>query len=160
MLGLLNACYWSNLVRELTSAERQHNRIAEWFLQCKLAMQIWSESTINPDSLDYRKSILGLITWSLGHAIPLQEISSKSVKFTTFFSYPVIQLFQLHCISIHSCVSICQYQKTVRLLKVKLDQLTDSITVIKNTVVCPSVRHTGGSVENGWSYDHAIFTMQ
>ena len=27
-----------------------------------------------------------LITWSLGHALPLQEISSKSVH--NFFSYP------------------------------------------------------------------------
>ena len=42
--------------RAQTSAERQHNRIAEWFLQCKLAMQLWSESTryffdnsVNPD---------------------------------------------------------------------------------------------------------------
>jgi len=42
--------------RAQTSAERQHNRIAEWFLQCKLAMQLWSEFTryffdnpVNPD---------------------------------------------------------------------------------------------------------------
>jgi len=35
---------WSTQ-RAQTSAERQHNRIAEWFLQCKLAMQLWFEST-------------------------------------------------------------------------------------------------------------------
>jgi len=42
--------------RPQTSAERQHSRIAVWFLQCKLAMQLWSESTryfvdnpVNPD---------------------------------------------------------------------------------------------------------------
>jgi len=39
-----------------TCVERQYNRIAEWFLQCKLAMQLWSEYTgyffdnpVNPD---------------------------------------------------------------------------------------------------------------
>jgi len=26
--------------------------------------------------------------------------------------------------------------------------------------VCPSVRHTGGSVKNGWSKDHATFTTE
>ena len=45
-----------NTQRAQTSAERQHNKIAKWFLQCKLAMQLWSESTkyffdspVNPD---------------------------------------------------------------------------------------------------------------
>jgi len=86
--------------RAQNSAERQHN------MQCKLAMQLWSESTVyffdNPVNPDF-----GLRTpgsgrwsgsspkfkwlkfgddWSLGHALPLQDISSKSVH--NFFSYP------------------------------------------------------------------------
>jgi len=40
----------------------------------------------------------------------------------------------------------------------------DSIYAIARTChgnsVCPSVRHMGGSVKNGWSWDHAIFTIQ
>ena len=32
--------------RAHTSAERQHNSIAEWFLQCKLPMPLWSESLL------------------------------------------------------------------------------------------------------------------
>ena len=80
--------------RAQTSAERQHNRIAEWFLQCKFAMQLWSESTryffdnpvnsdfglLDPDGDPDRHQ--NLITWSL----PFPEISSKSVHI--FFSYP------------------------------------------------------------------------
>jgi len=61
-------------------------------------MQLRSESTryffdnpVNPDfglsdpdsDLDRNQN---LITWSLGHALPLQKISSKSVQ--NFFSYP------------------------------------------------------------------------
>jgi len=50
-----------------TSAKRQHNRIAEWFLQCKLAMQLWSESTryfFNPVNLDFWLRIPGSGQWS------------------------------------------------------------------------------------------------
>jgi len=86
--------------RAQTSAERQHNRIAEWFLQCKWAMQLWSESTGTFSIIQWiRISDCGLLypdadpdrhqnwtNWSLGHALPLQEISSKSVH--NFFSYP------------------------------------------------------------------------
>ena len=39
-----------------TSAERQHNRIAKWFLQRKLAMQLWSESL----------SLFGFLLWMAG----------------------------------------------------------------------------------------------
>jgi len=88
-----------SIQRAQTTAERQHNRIAEWFLQCKLSMQLWSESTrsiiqwirisdfglLDPDGdLDRHQN---LIICSLGHALPLQEISSKSVH--NFFSYPM-----------------------------------------------------------------------
>jgi len=34
-----------NTQRAQTTTKRQHNRIAEWFLQCKLAMQLWSGSS-------------------------------------------------------------------------------------------------------------------
>jgi len=69
--------------RAQTSAERQHNRIAQWFLQCKLAMKLWSESTkyffdnqwirisnfglLDPDGDPDRHQ--NLTTWSLGHAL-------------------------------------------------------------------------------------------
>jgi len=83
--------------RAQTSAERQHNRIPEWFLQYKLATQLWSESTryffdnpVNPDfglldphgDPDRQQNV---ITWSLGHALPLQQISKYAHN---FFSYP------------------------------------------------------------------------
>ena len=86
--------------RAQTSAERQHNRIAEWFLQCKLAMQLWSESTrytlsiisafgfrtsdswMDPDGDSDRHQ--NLSPCSMDHALRLQEISSKSVD--NFFS--------------------------------------------------------------------------
>ena len=67
--------------RAQTSAERQHNRIAEWFLQCKLAMQLWSESTryffdnpVNPD--------FGLRTPGSG------RLSGSSPKFTPLVPGP------------------------------------------------------------------------
>jgi len=84
--------------RAQTSAERQHSRIAEWFLQSKLPMQLWSESTryffdnpVNPD-FGLRSPRSG--RWSgsspkfnhLVTTLPLWEISSKSVH--NFFSYP------------------------------------------------------------------------
>ena len=82
-----------------TSAERQHNRIAEWLLQCKLAMQLWSESTRyffdNPVSPDFGLRTPASGWWSewspqfnilVPGSTPVQEISSKSVHI--FFSYP------------------------------------------------------------------------
>ena len=90
--------------RAQTTTECQHNRIAEWFLQCKLVTQLWSESTryffdnpVNPDfgllnpdgDPDCHQN---LITWSLGHALLLQQISSKSVH--NFFSYPTESRFR------------------------------------------------------------------
>jgi len=79
--------------RAQTSAERQHNRIDEWFLQCKLAMQLWSESTryffdnpVNPD--------FGLRTprsgrWSgstpkFNHLVPTPSRNFRQNPFTTF----------------------------------------------------------------------------
>jgi len=78
---------------------REHDRIAEWFWHCRLAMQLWSESTqyfsdnpVNPDfrlldpdgDLDRHQNVS---RWSLGHAlVPLQDIWSKSVH--NFFTYP------------------------------------------------------------------------
>jgi len=54
--------------RARTSAERQHNRIAEWFLYCKLALQLWSESTRyffdNPVNPDFRLRTPGSGRWS------------------------------------------------------------------------------------------------
>jgi len=44
------------------------------------------------------------------------------------------------------------------------DSMLSAPYAIARPSVClsvrPSVCHTGGSVENGWSYDHAIFTIQ
>jgi len=79
--------------RAQTSAERQHNRIAQWFLQCKLAMQLWSESTRyffdNPVNPDFGLRTPGSRRWSgsspkFNHLVPgpcpaHQEISSKPV---------------------------------------------------------------------------------
>jgi len=83
--------------RAETSAERQHNRILAWFLQCKLAMQLWSESTRyffnNPVNPDFRHFGLldpdsdpdrhqNLSPWSLGHALPSKKFCQN--PFTTF----------------------------------------------------------------------------
>jgi len=35
-----------------------------------------------------------------------------------------------------------------------------ALYAIARTSVCPSVCLTGGSVKNGWSGDHATFTVQ
>jgi len=54
--------------RAQTSTERQHNRNAERFLQCKLDMQLWSESTRyffdNPVNLDFGLRTPGSGRWS------------------------------------------------------------------------------------------------
>jgi len=90
--------------RAQTSAERQHNRIAEWFLQCKLAMQLWSESTRYFSIIQWiRISDFGLLDpvgdpdrhqnlspRSLGHALPLQEILSKSIH--NFSPFPISRI--------------------------------------------------------------------
>ena len=95
--------WWTrNTQRAQTFAERQHNRIltAEWFLQCKLAMQLWSESTRyffdNPVNPDFGLRTHGSGRWSGSSpkCIPLvpgpcptpPKMSSKSVH--NFFSYP------------------------------------------------------------------------
>ena len=87
--------------RAQTSAERQHNSIAEWSF-CN-ANYLCSFDLSPPGIFSIiqwiRTSDFGLIdpngdpdrnqnltTWSLGHALLLQEISSKSVH--NFFSYP------------------------------------------------------------------------
>ena len=40
------------------------------------------------------------------------------------------------------------------------DSMLSTLYAIARPFVRLSVRHTGGSVENGWSYDRAIFTIQ
>jgi len=80
--------------RTQTSAKRQHNRIAEWFLQgiCSVCWQRGSSSRImirnglpDPDSDADRHQ--NVISWSLGHTPALHRISSKSVG--NFFDNPV-----------------------------------------------------------------------
>jgi len=65
--------------RAQTSAERRDNRIAEWFLQCKLAMQLWSESCRyffdNPMNPDFGLRTPGSGWWSrsspkFNHLVP------------------------------------------------------------------------------------------
>jgi len=82
--------------RAQTSAERQHNRIAEWFfLQCKLAMHNCTcsfdpdrDPERTPDSDADRHQNVHLISWSLGHTpAAVHKISSKSVG--NFFDNPV-----------------------------------------------------------------------
>jgi len=38
--------------------------------------------------------------------------------------------------------------------------LRHSVYAIARSSVCPSACHTGGSVKDGWSYDHATFTTE
>jgi len=77
--------------RAQTSAERQHNRIAEWLLQgicsvCWRGSSSWIRNGLpDPDSDADRHQ--NVISWSLGHIPDLQKISSKSVG--NFFDYPV-----------------------------------------------------------------------
>jgi len=81
----LATMHWQNTTttrstqRAQTSAERRHNRIAEWFLQCKLATQLWSESTRyffdNPVNLDFGLQTPGSGQWSgsspkFNHLVP------------------------------------------------------------------------------------------
>jgi len=99
-----------SIQRAQTSAERQHNRIAEWFLQCKLAMQLnslgwraalrasvlcvlttWQFFPDPDNGLPDQNSDVdchqNVISWSLGHTPALHKISSKSVG--NFFDNPV-----------------------------------------------------------------------
>jgi len=91
-LGIVILIITRSTQRAQTSAERQHNRIAEWFLQCKLFMQLSPLGTFFSIIQWIWISDFGLLDldgdpnrhqnlspWSLGHALPLQEIPSKSV---------------------------------------------------------------------------------
>ena len=94
-----DAIWTRSTQRAQTSAERQHNRIAEWFLQCKLAMQLWSESTRyffdNPVNPDFGRRTPGSGRWSgssqkFNHLVP-GPCPTRPTNFVKIRS----QLFQL-----------------------------------------------------------------
>jgi len=82
--------------RAQTSAECQHNRIAEWFLQ-GIRFVRWERGSSSQIQIMIRNGLpdpdgdadhcQNVISWSLGHTPAIHKISSKSIG--NFFDNPV-----------------------------------------------------------------------